>query len=100
LAKPSQVASGPMALPFERLAVGRKTFGSFRPAPQGKAKVQALRITTLPNTNRRAVVAQFATAARGWARRGQLGSTSTSEMRGYTRARDDTETGPDEEEQS
>ncbi|MGH2776761.1 MAG: hypothetical protein ACRDJT_15220 [Actinomycetota bacterium] len=51
------------------------------------AKVETLRIAVRPNTNKRAIVARFATAARNWARRGQLGPTSTSEMRGYTGAR-------------
>jgi hypothetical protein len=51
------------------------------------AKVETLRITATPNTRRRAVVARFAAATRDWARRGQLGQTSTSEMRSYTGAR-------------
>jgi hypothetical protein len=50
------------------------------------AKVETLRITA-PNTSKRAIVARFAAAARNWARRGQLGPTSTSEMRRYTGAR-------------
>ena len=50
-------------------------------------KVETLRITAQPNTSKRSVVARFATAARSWARRGQLGPTSTSEMRCYTGAR-------------
>jgi hypothetical protein len=51
------------------------------------AKVETLRITVPPKTSGRAVVARFVAAARGWARRGQLGQTSTSEMRSYTGAR-------------
>jgi len=51
------------------------------------AKVETLRITARTNTGKRSVVARFATAARSWARRGQLGPTSTAEMRGYTGAR-------------
>jgi hypothetical protein len=51
------------------------------------AKVETLRITARPDTSKRSVVARFATATRDWARKGQLGSTSTSEMRGYTGAR-------------
>lgn len=50
-------------------------------------KVETLRITARHNTTKRAIVARFATAARNWARKGQLGPTSTSEMRGYTGAR-------------
>jgi len=51
------------------------------------AKVETLRITARPTTGMRAVFARFAAAARDWARKGQLGPTSTSEMRGYTGAR-------------
>jgi hypothetical protein len=51
------------------------------------AKVETLRITARPTTSKRAIVARFATAARNWARKGQLGPTSTSEMRSYTGAR-------------
>jgi hypothetical protein len=51
------------------------------------ARIETLRITTRPNTSKPAVIARFATAAREWARKGQLGPTSTSEMRGYTGAR-------------
>lgn len=51
------------------------------------AKVETLRITARPNTNWREVVARFADAARDWTRKGQLGPTSTSEMRAYTGAR-------------
>jgi hypothetical protein len=51
------------------------------------AKVETLRITVRPNISGRAVVARFAAAARDWAHKGQLGQTSTSEMRGYTGAR-------------
>ena len=51
------------------------------------AKVETLRITAQPNTSKRAIVARFAAATRDWARRGQLGPTSTSEMRRYTGAR-------------
>lgn len=51
------------------------------------AKVETLRITARRNTSKRAVVARFAAAAGDWARKGQLGPTSTSEMRGYTGAR-------------
>jgi len=50
------------------------------------AKVETL-WTVQPNPKRRAVVARFAAATRVWARRGQLGPTSTSEMRSYTGAR-------------
>ena len=50
------------------------------------AKVESLGITA-PNTSKRAIVARFTTAARNWARRGQLGPTSSSEMRSYTGAR-------------
>jgi hypothetical protein len=50
-------------------------------------KVETLRITARHNTSKPAVVARFATAVRSWARRGQLGPSSTSEMRGYTGAR-------------
>jgi hypothetical protein len=51
------------------------------------ARVETLRITVTPNTSGRGVVARFAAAALSWARRGQLGQTSTSEMRSYTGAR-------------
>lgn len=51
------------------------------------AKVETLRITAPLNTRQRAIVARFTAAARDWARRGQLGPTSSSEMRGYTGAR-------------
>jgi hypothetical protein len=51
------------------------------------AKVETLRTTARPNTSWRAIVARIATAARDWARKGQLGETSTSEMRRYTGAR-------------
>jgi hypothetical protein len=51
------------------------------------AKVETLRKTARPSTNRRAVIARFAAATRDWARRGQLGPTSTAEMRSYTGAR-------------
>ena len=50
------------------------------------AKVETLRITARPNT-KGAIVIRFATVARNWARKGQLGPTSTSEMRSYTGAR-------------
>ena len=51
------------------------------------AKVEILRITARHDAPNRSVVTRFATAARNWARKGQLGSTPTSEMRGYTGAR-------------
>jgi hypothetical protein len=51
------------------------------------AKVETLRITARHNTTKRAIVASFAAATREWARKGQLGPTSTSEMRRYTGAR-------------
>ena len=51
------------------------------------AKVETLRITTQPNTRKRTIAARFAAATRDWARKGQLGPSSTSEMRRYTGAR-------------
>ncbi|MGH2825928.1 MAG: hypothetical protein ACRDKF_03030 [Actinomycetota bacterium] len=51
------------------------------------ANVETLRITAQPNTSKRAIIARFATAARNWARKGQLGPALTSEMRRYTGAR-------------
>lgn len=51
------------------------------------AKVETLRITARPNTTKLPIVARFAAATREWARKGQLGPTSTSEMRRYTGAR-------------
>lgn len=51
------------------------------------AKAEALRITARHNAGKRSGVTRFTTAARNWARKGQLGPTSTSEMRGYTGAR-------------
>lgn len=51
------------------------------------AKTETLRITARRHSSKRAFVARFAVAARNWARRGQLGTTSTSEMRDYTGAR-------------
>ena len=50
-------------------------------------KVETLRITARPNSSTRAILARFVAAARDWARRGQLGAPSTSEMRRYTGAR-------------
>jgi hypothetical protein len=50
------------------------------------AKVETLRTIARPNSKRE-IVARFATAARNWTRKGQLGPTPTSEMRGYTGAR-------------
>ncbi|MGH2701985.1 MAG: hypothetical protein ACRDJ2_09455 [Actinomycetota bacterium] len=51
------------------------------------AKVETLRITARHNTTKRAIVARLAATTRDWARKGQLGPTSTSEMRRYTGAR-------------
>ena len=51
------------------------------------AKVETLRITARPNTTKRPIFARFADTTRDWARKGQLGPTSTSEMRRYTGAR-------------
>jgi hypothetical protein len=51
------------------------------------AKVETLSTTARANTSKRAVVARFGAAARDWARKGQLGPTSASEMRRYTGAR-------------
>ncbi|MFN2388613.1 MAG: hypothetical protein ABR575_03265 [Actinomycetota bacterium] len=51
------------------------------------AKIETLRITARRQTRRPVTVARFATAAREWARKGQLGPTSTSGMRSYTGAR-------------
>jgi hypothetical protein len=51
------------------------------------AKVETLRIASRHNTDRGAVLARITTAVREWARKGQLGSSSTAAMRSYTGAR-------------
>lgn len=51
------------------------------------AKIETLRIASRTPSGRRAVAVRLAAAAREWARKGQLGATSTSETRDYTGAR-------------
>ncbi|MGI8708226.1 MAG: hypothetical protein ACR2LG_08510 [Actinomycetota bacterium] len=50
------------------------------------AKVETLRISTFSGWRQRGFVTKIAAAAKRWAQRGQLGS-STDEMRAYTGAR-------------
>ncbi len=50
------------------------------------AKVETLRISTFSGWRQRGFVTKIAAAAKQWAQRGQLGS-STDEMRAYTGAR-------------